>query len=151
MNTNTLKSIYPELEIHDCGGNAVYVNGIKDAVHPAVFLSQLTIAGAIVYVAGQIAIDPKTNKMIEHASVESETERVFDNIEAALAGVGLALSDVVKSSVFLTNFDEFPKFNEIYIKRMKGCRPAREAVQVVRLALGATVKITVIAYKPKLG
>jgi 2-iminobutanoate/2-iminopropanoate deaminase len=148
MNANDIKTKFPDLEVTHCNGNAVYVNGIKDAVPPPPFLSQLTVAGDTVYVSGQIALDPKTNKMIEKLGVETETNQIFDNIEVSLAGVGLTLGDVVKSSVYLTNFDELPKFNEIYIRRMNGCRPAREAVQVVRLALGATVEITVTAYKP---
>ncbi len=145
MNATNLKTKFPELDITHNNGNAIYVNGIKNVAVPPAFLSQLTIAGDTVYVSGQIALDPKTNKMIEEAGVEAETNQIFDNIEASLAGVGLTLADVVKSSVYLTNLDEFPKFNEIYIKRMNGCRPAREAVQVVRLALDATVEITVTA------
>lgn len=133
------------LETTRSPGDAVFVNGIKEAPPAAPFLSQLVIAGDTVYLSGQIAVDPSTGKMVP-TGVERESEQIFNNIEGALQGIGLSLKDVVKASVYLTNFDEFPKFNQIYIRRMAGCRPAREALGVSRLALGATVEVTVVAY-----
>ncbi len=141
-----VRSKFPNLEVTDSGGKATYINGIPEAPSAAPFLSTIALAGDTVYLSGQIPIDPSTNKMVE-LGVESETEQVFNNIEAALKGVGLTLADVVKASVYLTSFDEFAKFNEIYLKRMGQCRPAREAIEVDRLAMGATVEITVTAYR----
>lgn len=141
-----VRSKFPNLDVTDSGGTATYINGIPEAPSAAPFLSTITLAGDTVYLSGQIPIDPSTNKMVE-LGVESETEQVFNNIEAALKGVGLTLADVVKASVYLTSFDEFAKFNEIYLKRMGQCRPAREAIEVDRLAMGATVEITVTAYR----
>ena len=134
------------LETSQSPGGAIFVNGIAEVPKAAPFLSQLVVAGSTVYLSGQIAVNPGTGKMVE-SGVESEAEQIFDNIEASLKGVGLSLADVVKASVYLTNFKEFPKFNEIYIRRMAGCRPAREALCVSELALGATVEVTVVAYK----
>ena len=141
-----VRSKFPNLDVTDSGGTATYINGIPEAPSAAPFLSTITLAGDTVYLSGQIPIDPSTNKMVE-LGVESETEQVFNNIEAALKGVGLTLADVVKASVYLTSFDEFAKFNEIYLKRMGQCRPAREAIEVDRLAMAATVEITVTAYR----
>ncbi len=143
-----VRSKFPNLEVTDSGGTATYISGIPEAPSAAPFLSTIALAGDTVYLSGQIPIDPSTNKMVE-LGVETETEQVFNNIEAALKGVGLTLADVVKVSVYLTSdsFDEFAKFNEIYLKRMGQCRPAREAIEVGRLAMGATVEITVTAYR----
>ncbi len=147
-NSNLIYSKFPNLEVTDSGGTATYISGISGAPSAAPFLSTITTAGDIVYLSGQVPVDPVTNKMVE-SGVERETEQVFNNIEAALKGVGLTLSDVVKVSVYLTSasFDEFGKFNEIYMKRMGKCTPTREAIEVGRLALGASVEITVTAYR----
>lgn len=144
--SSPLASSFPDLSLTSSPGGAVYVNGIPEAPAAAPFLSQLVVAGELVLLSGQIAVNPATSKMVT-SGVVSETEQIFDNIEGALKGVGLSLADVVKVSVYLTNFDEFPAFNEIYVRRMAGCRPAREALGVGRLALGATVEVTVTAYR----
>lgn len=140
-----IKKHFSVLETTQSPGSAILVNGIPEAPAAAPFLSQLVVAGNTIYLSGQIAVDPSTGKMVE-TGVERETEQIFNNIEGALKGIGLSLKHVVKASVYLTNFDEFPKFNEIYIRRMAGCRPAREALGVSRLALGATVEVTMVAY-----
>ena len=144
--TNSIAEKYSHLEVTSSPHGAAFVNGIPEAPTAAPFLSQLVIAGDTVFLSGQIAVDPATGKMVP-TGVERETEQIFNNIEGALKGIGLSLKDVVKTSVYLTNFDEFPKFNEIYIRRMAGCRPAREALGVSRLALGATVEVTMTAYR----
>ena len=143
-----IKKKFPKLEVTDSGGTATYISGIPGAPSAAPFLSSVVSAGDAIYLSGQIPVDPVTNKMVA-LGIVSETEQVFNNIEAVLKGIGLTLSDVVKSSVYLTSagFDEFAKFNEIYVKRMGPCRPAREAIEVGRLAMGATVEITVTAYR----
>jgi len=147
-NRTLVQEKFPNLEVTDSGGTATYITGIPGAPSAAPFLSTITLAGDVVFLSGQIPVDPSTNKMVE-SGVETETEQVFNNIEAALKGVGLTLADVVKASVYLTpaSFDEFAKFNEIYLKRMGKSRPAREAIEVGRLAMGATVEITVTAYR----
>ena len=143
--SQSLAKRFPELKITESKRGAAFVTGIAEAPTAAPFLSQLVVAGETVYLSGQIAVDPATSQMVP-TGVEAESEQIFNNIEGALKGVGLSLSDVVKVSVYLTNFDEFPKFNEIYVRRMAGCRPAREALEVSRLALGATVEVTMTAY-----
>ncbi len=143
--TAAIAKKFPELKLTESERGAVFVTGIAEAPAAAPFLSQLVVAGETVYLSGQIAVDPATTKMVP-SGVVRETEQIFDNIEGALKGVGLSFSDVVKVSVYLTNFDEFPQFNEIYVRRMAGCRPAREALGVSRLALGATVEVTMTAY-----
>ena len=57
-------------------------------------------------------------------------------------------ADVVKASIYVTDMGEYAKFNDVYTRRMAGCRPARELVEVSKLALGATIEITVTAYRP---
>ncbi len=74
-----------------------------------------------------------------------QTHRVFDNLEAILAGAGATLADVVKATVYLMDMADFAKMNEVYAARFKGHRPARSTVQVAALPAGARVEIDLVA------
>jgi 2-iminobutanoate/2-iminopropanoate deaminase len=130
------------------GGSVYYLNGIPGAPAPLPFFSQVVWAGDTAYLAGLVALDPATGKLVE-GGLAAETERTIDNIELVLAGAGLTLADVARVTVYLTDIADAPKMNEIYARRMGNFRPAREMVAVCGLALGAKIEMTVIAYRAR--
>lgn len=133
-------------EVSNAGGSVEYINNLSGVPAPAPFFSQAVLAGDTVYFAGLIAIDPTTNKLVD-GGIGPETERIFDNIQAALDGVGLGFNDVAKVSVYLTDISDLAAMNEIYLRRFGKARPAREMMAVKGLAFGAKVEITVTAYR----
>jgi len=108
--------------------------------------SQAIQVGNQIYLAGQIAINPKTNKM-NHGSIEEQTEQVLNNIKAVLNEAGFTLNDVVQSQVFLINLDNYKKMNQVYARYFTKQPPARAAVEVRRLPLDAKIEIMVTAVK----
>jgi len=108
--------------------------------------SQAVKVGNFVFTAGQIAIDPETQKMVE-GGITEQTERVMKNLKAILKAVGFTLMDVVKVDVFLKNLEEFASMNEIYQHFFSESKPARTTVAVSDLPKGALVEISVIAAK----
>jgi 2-iminobutanoate/2-iminopropanoate deaminase len=124
------------------------MNDIPDVPKAVGPYSQMAIAGDTIYLSGQLPIDPKTGKLVG-GTIEEQTEQVFNNIEAVLKGAGLGLTDVARSSVYLTDMSRFPNMNSIYAKRFGNHRPARETIGVSALAIGAAVEITVIARNRK--
>ncbi len=107
--------------------------------------SQGIILDKIVFFSGQIPIDPSTGNFVE-GGIEEQTHQVFKNIKALLESQGLTLSNVVKTTVFMTNLGDFAKMNEIYASYFSGNYPARSTVQVTALPKGAQVEIEVIAH-----
>lgn len=106
--------------------------------------SQAVKTGSLVFVSGQLGLDPTTGELVSD-DIALQVEKVIDNIEAVLAVEGLSLADVVKSTVFLTDMGDFSAMNEIYARRFPAPFPARSAVEVGPLAKGAKVEIEVIA------
>lgn len=104
-------------------------------------------AGGFLFTAGQVPLDPATMKLVA-GTIAEETNRVFDNLEAILAGAGCALADVVKTTVFLTDMGSFAEMNGTYAARFGDHRPARSTVQVGALPAGARVEIEVVAKLP---
>lgn len=109
-------------------------------------------AGNLYFVSGQVGINPETK--LAPDTIEAQTERVLLNLEAALKREGLDLKDVVKTTVFLADIDDFKRMNEVYEKRFDAPRPARSAVAVKDLprVAGDTkllVEIEAVAYKEK--
>lgn len=102
-------------------------------------------AGGLVFVSGQIALDPATGQMVQ-TGIEAETRQVLDNLRTVLASAGCDSSDVVSATVYLTNMDEYQRVNAVYATFFpEGRYPARVAVQVARLPKDANVEISVIA------
>jgi 2-iminobutanoate/2-iminopropanoate deaminase len=108
--------------------------------------SQGIRAGEFVFCAGQAGLDPATGKLVE-GGIEAETRRVLQNLSAVLEQAGTSLKNVVKTTVFLTDMDEFKAMNAIYAEFFPGVPPARSTVQVSRLPAGARVEIEAIAGK----
>jgi 2-iminobutanoate/2-iminopropanoate deaminase len=106
--------------------------------------SQGTVANGFIYTAGQIAIDPKTGKLIVGDTAE-QTEQVLKNLEAVLRAGGGSFDDVVKTVVFLVDMNDFAKMNEVYGRYFKAPYPARSTIQVERLPLDAMVEIEALA------
>lgn len=106
--------------------------------------SQAVKTGSLVFVSGQLGLDPTTGELVSD-DIAPQVEKVIDNIEAVLAVEGLSLADVVKSTVFLTDMGDFGAMNEIYARRFPAPFPARSAVEVGPLAKGAKVEIEVVA------
>lgn len=109
--------------------------------------SQAIVAGDLVFVSGQIAIDPALGALIE-GDAEAQTERVMKNLEAILAAAGSGLDHVVKTTVYLADMNDFEAMNRIYGKYVGGpASPARSTVQVTRLPKGALLEIDAIALR----
>ncbi len=106
--------------------------------------SQAIRVGDFVFCAGQVGLDPSTGKLVE-GDIQVQTRRVLQNLSAALEAAGSSLSRVVKTTVFLTNLDDFQKMNAIYAEFFPAAPPARSTVQVARLPAGASVEIDAIA------
>lgn len=106
--------------------------------------SQAVKYGGLLFCSGQIPINPAAGK-IEAADVEGQARQVLANISAMLASQGLAMTDVIKATVFLQSMADFPKVNPIYEAAFGGHKPARSTVAVAGLPLGALIEIEVIA------
>lgn len=116
----------------------------KSAPEPVGPYSQAILADNILYCSGQIGIDPKTNKIVE-GGVEEETKQILKNIEALLNEAGFDFDDVVKTTCFLDDMNDFAKFNELYAKKFTS-NPARSCVQA-KLPKGAKAEIEIVASK----
>ncbi|MBI3112594.1 MAG: RidA family protein [Ignavibacteriales bacterium] len=109
--------------------------------------SQAILAdGKFIYTAGQVAIDPATNQMIE-GDIKAQTRQVLKNLDAVLRAGGSSMSAVVKTTVFLKNFNDFAAMNEVYAEFFSGSAPARSTVEVSRLPKEAKVEIEAVAVK----
>ena len=106
--------------------------------------SQAIEAGGFVFVSGQIPLIPATGELVE-GSVEVQTARVLENLKAILEAAGSSLESVVKTTVYITNMDDFAKVNGIYGQYFQDNPPARVCVEVSKLPKGALVEIDVIA------
>ena len=109
--------------------------------------SQAIRVGNLLFLAGQVAIDPKTNKLIEEPNIEVQTRRVLDNLKVVLESAGMTMDNVVSTAVFMSDINEFQKMNEAYATYFKDRPPARATVQVARLPLNAKVEISAIAVR----
>ena len=108
--------------------------------------SQAIITDSLVFCSGQGPIDPATNRLVE-GDVAVQTQRTMDNIKALLAEMGLDFSDVVKSTCYLKDMDDFKAFNEVYASYLPEPYPARTTIQAARLPLDILVEIEVIAQR----
>lgn len=109
--------------------------------------SQAVLAGSLLFISGQIPLDPVSMQMIGRTAAE-QAEQVFRNIKAILEEAGLGFEHVVKTTVLLKSMDDFASVNEVYARQFKGEYPARAAYEVVNLPKSALVEIEAIAVKP---
>lgn len=108
--------------------------------------SQAIIAGPFIYVSGQIPMDPATSTIVE-ADIAIQTKQSLDNLKAILDEAGYSMSDVVKTSVFLSDMNNFADMNAVYATFFVEPYPARAAVEVARLPKDVMVEIEAIAFK----
>ena len=106
--------------------------------------SQAVRVGNLVYTAGQVAIDPASGKLVGEDAL-AQAEQVLRNLKAVLEAAGSSLENVVKTTVFLKNMDDYKAVNEVYGRFFTHNPPARSAVEVARLPLGALVEIEAVA------
>ena len=107
--------------------------------------SQAVKTGNMVFVSGQIPIDPATGQFVSE-DVAEQTQQVFKNLQAVLEAAGSGLDKVVKTTVFLADMNDFAAMNEVYGKFFTSDHPARATVQAARLPRDARVEIEAIAY-----
>ena len=108
--------------------------------------SQAVWANDLLFISGQIPIDPQTGKFVSE-DVKEQTKQVFKNLGAILTEVGLGYETIVKATVYLTDMNDFAAMNEVYASFFDKDFPARAAFQVVKLPLGAKVEIEAIAVR----
>ncbi len=119
----------------------IYTADAPDPIGP---YSQAVQSGNLLYVSGQIAIDPASGSLVT-SSIEVETKQVMKNLQAILTAAGMNFSNVMKCSIFLQDMNNFPKVNEIYGQYFQTDPPARETVEVAKLPKGVNVEISCIA------
>ncbi len=119
----------------------VNTSGAPNAIGP---YSQAVRIDKMVYLSGQIAIDPKTQQFID-GDVETQTRKVLDNLKAVIEASGSSLESVVKTTIYLTDINDFSKVNEIYASYFSSGKPARSTVCVAALPKNAKVEIDAIA------
>lgn len=120
----------------------ISTNNAPAAIGP---YSQALDTGSMLFISGQIPIDPATGTMPE--TVEEQAKQVLTNIKNILAEAGLTMNDVVKTSVFLSDLGDFAAVNEVYASFFAEPYPARSCVQVAAIPKGAKVEIETIAVK----
>ncbi|MBR2805653.1 MAG: RidA family protein [Oscillospiraceae bacterium] len=123
--------------------NQIYTDKAPAAIGP---YSQGISANGLVFVSGQIPVDPKTGSFPD-GDISAMAEQSIRNLEAVLHESGCTLADVVKTTVFLKDINDFAAMNEVYAKYFPQPCPARSAVQVAALPKGAPLEIEAIAVK----
>jgi 2-iminobutanoate/2-iminopropanoate deaminase len=116
-------------------------SGAPKAIGP---YSPAVRAGQLLFVSGQVALDPATGQMVD-GGIAEQTRRVLDNVGALLTAGGRSFADVVRTTIFLADMNDFAAVNEIYGQYFSEPYPARATVQVARLPKDARVEIDVIA------
>jgi 2-iminobutanoate/2-iminopropanoate deaminase len=106
--------------------------------------SQAVSVDGWLYTSGQVALDPATGELVP-GGFEAQARRVFENLRQVLASAGCSFGNVVKATVYIMDFADFPKLNAIYAEAMGDHRPARSTVQVAALPKGALVEIDLVA------
>ena len=108
--------------------------------------SQANFANGILYISGQIPVNPENGKLVE--GIEKETHQVMKNLEAILTEAGMTFKNVVKATIFLKNMDDFAVMNDIYVSYLDAdSYPARETVQVSCLPKNVDIEISMIAHQ----
>ena len=118
---------------------------VTSAAAPAAIgpYSQAVRHGGLLFVSGTLGMDPITGELAG-AGIETQAERALENLKAIIEAAGMGLQNVLKSTVFLRDMNDFAKFNEIYARYFPATPPARETVQVARLPRDAAIEISVI-------
>ena len=119
----------------------IKTEGAPPAIGP---YSQAIVANGLIFAAGQLPLDPRTAQSVP-GDVRVQTKRVLENLKAVIEAAGSSMDKVVKTTVFLTDLNDFGAMNEIYGSFFQENPPARSTVQVVKLARDAAVEIEAVA------
>ena len=123
----------------------ISTNNAPAAIGP---YSQAVKTGSFIFLSGQLPIDPRTNT-IEAKDVQGQTRQIMENIKAILQEEGLSLSNIVKTTIFISDMNHFTMINEIYSAYLGDHRPARSMVEVSRIPKDSMVEIEVLASMDK--
>ena len=107
--------------------------------------SQAVRYGDLVFVAGQVALQPDHDQIVGE-TIEEQTEQACENLKAILEAAGTSFDKVLNTTIYLTDFADFPKLNEVYGRYVGAIPPARATVQIAALPMGARVEIAVVAH-----
>ncbi|MDA8894993.1 MAG: RidA family protein [Flavobacteriales bacterium] len=118
----------------------------KNAPAPIGPYSQAVLSGNTLYTSGQVAFKPETGELVLD-TIENETQQVMSNMSAVLAEAGMTFDNVIKTSIFISDMDNFSRINEVYAQYFTANFPARETVEVARLPKDVNVEISMIAVK----
>lgn len=118
----------------------------KNAPAPIGPYNQAIQSGKLLFVSGQIALNPDTNQLVLD-DIKTETHQVMKNLRGILSEAGMDFDNVLKTTIFIMNMNDFAQINEVYGSYFSGDYPARETVQVAALPKGVNVEISVIATK----
>jgi 2-iminobutanoate/2-iminopropanoate deaminase len=117
----------------------------KDAPSPIGPYNQAVLSGNTLYTSGQIAINPKTGELII-GSIKEETQLVMENLNAVLKEAGMTFKNVIKSTIFISDMNNFTEINKVYASYFdEETAPARETVEVSRLPKSVNIEISMIA------
>jgi 2-iminobutanoate/2-iminopropanoate deaminase len=108
--------------------------------------SQATHAGNMLFVSGQISLDPKTGAVVGD-TVESQAEKAIHNLIAIVRDAGFLVTDIAKINVYIRDMGKFAEFNEVYARELSGHKPARAVVEVSALPKGVLVELDAICVK----
>lgn len=120
----------------------IFTNNAPAPIGP--YSQAVLVDGKFLYTAGQIAIDPSTNKLIE-GDIKVQTRQTLKNLEAVLVAGGATLGSVVKTTVYLKDMNEFSAMNEVYTEFFSSSAPARSTVEVARLPRDVRIEIEAVA------
>jgi len=123
----------------------ISTNNAPAAIGP---YSQAVKTGSFMFLSGQLPIDPRTNT-IEAKDVQGQTKQIMENIKAILLAEGLSLNNIVKTTIFISDMNNFTKVNDIYSSYLGDHRPARSMVEVSRIPKDSMVEIEVLASMDK--
>ena len=118
----------------------------KNAPAPIGPYSQAVLSGNTLYTSGQVAFKPETGELVLD-TIENETQQVMSNMSAVLAEAGMTFDNVIKTSIFISDMDNFSRINEVYAQYFTANFPARETIEVARLPKDVNVEISMIAVK----
>jgi 2-iminobutanoate/2-iminopropanoate deaminase len=108
--------------------------------------NQAVLVGNMLFISGQVCIDPATGNL-KNRDIQDETHQVMQNLKSILTEAGMTFNNVVKTTIFITDMNQFSEINEVYGKYFEGDFPARETVQVSALPKFVNVEISMIAMK----
>ena len=120
---------------------AIYVQDAPNAIGPYCHAMKV---GNLVFCSGQTPLDPNTMKLVG-TTIEEQTKRVLDNLSIVLAGIGLTLKSIVKTTAYLNNMDDFQGMNKVYEEMFQGHKPSRTTISIKKNPLNALVEIECIA------